>query len=265
MEPKILGLIPNSLYIGPPFREGYKQVISAAQIRAGRVMIGAKQIDLAKAAGISLATLNNIERGIGDPRTSTLEAIRLALEGAGVELRGDADTETVTLQRVIRPHAFDTFVASAKVLEVLGRRALMQVEKVLFFARKAVDEGEGRHRICLLVEGANRSILFDRVNFSTGNAARAAEVAGIFLAAFAFQRSHLFYLGEILADTVEVPAAEVLGRLRAGRWRPLRHPKEFVDVFDDWDGRLAVYARRRGHPMADLAQLIGPSRPGGAG
>ncbi len=219
-------------------------------------MIGAKQSDLAKVAGISLATLNNIERGIGDPRTSTLEAIRIALEEAGVELRGDADTEAVVLQRVIRPHAFDTFIASERVLEVLGRRALMQVEKVLFFVRKDADESEGRHRVCLLIQGVNRSVLFDRVNFGTGNAARVAEVAGIFVAAYAFQRDRLFYLGEILADTVEVPTADVVDRLHAGRWRPLRHPKEFLDVFDDWDGRLLAYARRRGHPMADLVQMI---------
>lgn len=219
-------------------------------------MIGAKQSDLAKVAGISLATLNNIERGIGDPRTSTLEAIRTALEGGGVELRSDGDADAVVLQRVSRPHAFDTFVASERVLEVLGRRALMQVEKVLFFARKAAEESEGRYRLCLLVQGANRSVLFDRVNFGTGNAARVAEVAGILVAAYAFQRDRLFYLGEVLADTVEVPTADVLERLHAGRWRSMRHPKDFMDVFDDWDGRLLPYARRRGHPMADLVQMV---------
>lgn len=219
-------------------------------------MIGAKQSELAKAAGISLATLNNIERGIGDPRSSTLEAIRVALEEAGIELREDAGTEVVVLQRLARPHAFDTFMASERVLELLGRRALTQIEKVLFFVRRTADEGEDRHRICLLIQGTNRSVLFDKVNFGTGNAGRVAEVAGIFLAAFAFQKARLFYLGEVLADTADAPATEVLERLQASRWRPLQHPKAFFDVFDDWNGRLLAYARRRGHPMADLVQLV---------
>lgn len=48
-------------------------------------MIGLKQADLAVAAGISLATLNNIERGASDPKSSTLTSIQRALEAAGVE------------------------------------------------------------------------------------------------------------------------------------------------------------------------------------
>ena len=60
-------------------------MISPGQIRAARSIIGVKQSDLAKASGISLATLNNIERGVGDPRASTLDAIESALQDAGVE------------------------------------------------------------------------------------------------------------------------------------------------------------------------------------
>jgi transcriptional regulator with XRE-family HTH domain len=55
-----------------------------AQIRAARSLIGWKQSDLAKASGISLTALNNIERGAADPRASTLQAIEHALERAGV-------------------------------------------------------------------------------------------------------------------------------------------------------------------------------------
>jgi predicted transcriptional regulator len=46
-------------------------------------MLGLKQIDLAKQAGISKTALINIESGTSDPRASTLEAIQLALEAAG--------------------------------------------------------------------------------------------------------------------------------------------------------------------------------------
>jgi len=56
-----------------------------AQIRAARALLGLKQSDVAASAEVSLATLNNIERGVTDPRTSTLSAIRRALEAAGVE------------------------------------------------------------------------------------------------------------------------------------------------------------------------------------
>lgn len=58
--------------------------IEAAQIRAARALLGWKQIDLAKAAELSDMSIKNIERGTTDPRTSTIRAIRAALEQAGV-------------------------------------------------------------------------------------------------------------------------------------------------------------------------------------
>lgn len=61
-------------------------MISVAQIRAARALLGLTQKDLAELAGISLGTLNNIERGTqGDPKLSTMKAVQRALEAAGVE------------------------------------------------------------------------------------------------------------------------------------------------------------------------------------
>jgi transcriptional regulator with XRE-family HTH domain len=59
-------------------------MITAGQIRAARALIGWKQIDLAKASGLSEISIKNIERGATDPRSSTLGAIQAAFEKAGV-------------------------------------------------------------------------------------------------------------------------------------------------------------------------------------
>lgn len=59
-------------------------MISPAQIRAARALIGWKQTDLAKASGVSEMSVKNIERGVTDPRASTLQALQSALEAAGV-------------------------------------------------------------------------------------------------------------------------------------------------------------------------------------
>lgn len=65
-------------------------MITIAQIRAARVMLGLKQKDLAEKSGISVATLNNIERGAQtDPKISTLKAIQRALEKDGIEFLSD--------------------------------------------------------------------------------------------------------------------------------------------------------------------------------
>jgi len=48
-------------------------------------MLNLTQAELAARAGISTTGLNNIERGVSDPKASTLSAIQRVLEEAGVE------------------------------------------------------------------------------------------------------------------------------------------------------------------------------------
>lgn len=62
-----------------------KRVISARQIRAARALLGWSQAALAEAAGLSLAALNNAERGVTDPRKSTIDKIEAALKKGGVQ------------------------------------------------------------------------------------------------------------------------------------------------------------------------------------
>lgn len=59
-------------------------MITPAQIRAARALIGWKQTDLASASGVSEMSVKNIERGVTDPRGSTLGAIQDAFTKAGV-------------------------------------------------------------------------------------------------------------------------------------------------------------------------------------
>jgi predicted transcriptional regulator len=69
-------------------------MITPAQIRAARALLGWKQVDLAKAAGLSALAVKGAEGGRTDPRTSTLNAIERAIEEAGVKFldAGDAST-----------------------------------------------------------------------------------------------------------------------------------------------------------------------------
>lgn len=234
---------------------------SPVQIRAARALIGVKQSDLAKAAGVSLATLNNIERGVGDPRSSTLESIERALIGAGVDFASDSVSEGVTLRRLDRPSAYETLFASQRVLELLGRDSLIPVEKVLFFARRAREAPDGPPRICLLVEGRSRTVLLDRVQFNVSNGGRTAEVAAILLWAFSFHKDKLFHLAQVLDDTTDGDLPEAVARIRALEWQEFGHPSELFQVFDDWQGRLLKFADRSGHPMRDLLALFSSPQP----
>ncbi len=60
-------------------------MISPRQIRAARALLDWKQSDLAEASGISLPSINNLEREIGSPRVDTFAAIQESLERAGIE------------------------------------------------------------------------------------------------------------------------------------------------------------------------------------
>ena len=55
------------------------------QIKAARALLEWNQEKLALASGLSVMTIRNIERNKADPKQSTIEAINIALENAGIE------------------------------------------------------------------------------------------------------------------------------------------------------------------------------------
>ena len=63
--------------------------ISGKQIRAARALTGLTQRQLATAAGLSLATVNNFERQELDLRMSSAARMQSALESVGVEFLAD--------------------------------------------------------------------------------------------------------------------------------------------------------------------------------
>ena len=80
------------LTVDDPEPELPRIMISPAQIRAARALIGWKQADLSTASGVSEISIKNIERGATDPRSKTLGAIQDALRVAGVVFLEPGDT-----------------------------------------------------------------------------------------------------------------------------------------------------------------------------
>lgn len=60
-------------------------MITIGQIKAARALLNWSQDDLARAAGISLPALGNLERNATQPRLRTAQAIEKALTDGGVE------------------------------------------------------------------------------------------------------------------------------------------------------------------------------------
>jgi DNA-binding XRE family transcriptional regulator len=63
-----------------------QDIISREQCRAGRALLDWSQTELAKAANVARQTVVDFERGARTPYPNNLNAIRSALEAAGVEL-----------------------------------------------------------------------------------------------------------------------------------------------------------------------------------
>lgn len=66
-------------------------MITAAQMRAARALLGIDQRTLASLAGVSVPTIQRMEASSGDVRgvIGSLTKVVAALDGAGIELIGD--------------------------------------------------------------------------------------------------------------------------------------------------------------------------------
>lgn len=64
-------------------------MITIAQCRAARGLLGWTQQDLAEACGLSKTAINNFEKGHSDIKNESLRAIRMAFESADVEFTSD--------------------------------------------------------------------------------------------------------------------------------------------------------------------------------
>ncbi|MEZ5669231.1 MAG: helix-turn-helix domain-containing protein [Alphaproteobacteria bacterium] len=235
-------------------------MLTPTHIRAARSLIGARQSDLAKAAGISLATLNNIERNVGDPRASTLAAIETALAQAGVLVEDSADRVGVAVDRFSRPRLFEPYQASEAIMAAIGPKALFMADAVVAYGRRGGSREGGAHppRFCVALTGRLRTQVFDRASLALDSPAGAAEVCGILIAAFAYRRKVLRYIDHVLDDTTQLGDADVVARIAAAQPRPMTHPAQIVDVIDDWDLLGDTYLSWKSHPARDLLLSFGP-------
>jgi DNA-binding XRE family transcriptional regulator len=67
-----------------------KRLMTGAQIRAGRALVGLTVRELAERSGVHRNTISNIEVGRYHGAPESLAAIRKALEAAGVRFIGEA-------------------------------------------------------------------------------------------------------------------------------------------------------------------------------
>lgn len=67
-------------------------MITAAQCRAARALLGWSQQRLADAARVGIVTVRQFEAGASEPRNATLEVMTRALETAGVVFEAEGQS-----------------------------------------------------------------------------------------------------------------------------------------------------------------------------
>ena len=121
--------------------------LSVHQLRAGRLLSGLGVRELANECGVSVGSIANIENRRTDrPRKNTLEAMRVALEGRGVEFGPKG-----WVRHVDDGLFGDDDEQEAEALAMLGvcKRALDHVERarrVLHRVCKPANESQGARR-----------------------------------------------------------------------------------------------------------------------
>ena len=222
-------------------------------LKAARALLGVRQSELAKAAGISLATLNNFERGIGDPRASTIVAIEQSLIRSGISFTGDGEFEGVTLRKVQRSSTIDTFTASHQILKAFERSSLLNIQSIVFYRNVETSPSE-KHRqyVSLMIKGAERTIIFDQVRLSLETISHAAEVSGILLAAVSMYPDAIYYLPEFLSDTLRLPPPNAVEMVNETHREKLNDPADFFELFGLGADTYARWLMVSDHPFQQL-------------
>jgi len=89
--------------------------------QAARSLLGWSQKDLATASGVSLSTLNRMERGGGSPSVNTLRMISTAFEMAGVEAQRYPDGSIgvkISADGLARSHDYPIQADGSKLIKL---------------------------------------------------------------------------------------------------------------------------------------------------
>ena len=243
------------------------KVVRPGQIRAARALLGIKQSDLARAAAVSLATVNNLERGFADPRASTVDALSAALSSVGVDFSEQDGCDSVIMRRVIRPDPGEPTLSAVQLVDVLAPGGLVKPESVLFAATLRSEAGAAAPtpsfdvrpgiRFAVLIKTGSQMYLFDRAALLFDDGPRAAEFASVMISACKHHADRLQRCNGVLPDTAGLADEAALSVIERVPKSPLGHPSEMISEAANWSEVLRRFRDWPDHPMHQLIVQLG--------
>ena len=236
-------------------------------VRAGRALLGVTQQRLAQAAGLSLATLNNLEREVHTPRGATLEAIAEVLALHGVVFSNEQGRAHLSYHHAARPE-FQSPAPGETRLDLmrmwesqLAPTSLLACDSVLFYA---FDKPSGAPAAAaglppargfgIYLRAGTRQLLWDRAELSLADQTKAAEFGHLMTAACHFAAEALFFIPHPLPDTRAMRFTEAVEFLSQQDQRPLDHPLPLCLLLAAWDA-IETWVRQSDHPIRALMLL----------
>ncbi len=243
------------------------KVVRPGQIRAARALLGIKQSDLARAAAVSLATVNNLERGFADPRASTVDALSAALSTVGVDFAEQGGCDSVIMRRVIRPDPAEPTLSAVHLVDVLAPGGLVKPESILFTVMLRSEASSAAPelsfevrpgiRFAVLIKTASQMYLFDRAALLFDDGPRAAEFASVMMSAYKHHADRLLRCSGVLPDTASLADDAAVSVIERVPNFPLAHPSELISEAASWSDVLRRFRDWPEHPMHQLIAQLG--------
>ena len=223
------------------------------QIRAARALLGVTQNELAHAASISLATLNNIERALGHPKPQTLQILAEILTQSGIICEHIGSNQAIYFNQFSRPGSYDAEISQDMLSRYLNPDSLLKPRKIVFFTFKNSDE---KNQIGILIDTVRRYILLDYMQFSLTLPLKLEILGNLMLQAFTLYSEQIFYCDRTLENTNPLEGAQVLALLENIEQNRMRHPKLLFRQIPDWEKYLQPALEIQDHPMRRLFTLL---------
>ncbi len=229
-------------------------MLDAYQIRAGRALLGVTQQELASAAGISVASLNNIERNIAKPRTSTLEMLQQVFLNAGLSFEQNATFQSIYFSQFGRPGSYDAELTYQQLIHYFSPDSLLKMKRIIFFTFDLPDNDD--IEIGIVIETSRRIILLDHMKFSLKYAPRMELLGNVMLQIFTLYGAQIYLSTQHVKNTHQLKVDELLAFLDANDYQKMKHPQQLFARLPDWQEKMRLLLNIPDHPIKRLYALL---------
>ena len=109
-----------------------------------------------------------------------------------------------------------------------------------------------RQYVAVAINGLARTIIFDQARLSFNSSSHSAEVAGIMFAAFSIYPDRLYYIPDLISNSLNLSASQLVILIKETTCKLLNDPADFIDQFELETKNIKSWLDRPNHPLKSL-------------